>query len=92
MRPEERDGAYLWDMFQAAMEVEAVVQEHDLSAFLSNRVVVRATERMVEIIGEAAGRVSSSYRAAHPEVPWRESMARSTTNCSTRPRPKIFQN
>lgn len=70
MRPDERDGAYLWDMLQAAMEVEAVVQEHDLSAFLSNRMVMRATERMVEIIGEAAGRVSSSYRATHPEVPW----------------------
>jgi uncharacterized protein with HEPN domain len=26
----------------------------------------------LEIIGEAAGKVSASTRAAHPEIPWRE--------------------
>ena len=31
-----------------------------------------ATERRIEIIGEAARRVSSSFREAHPEIPWRE--------------------
>jgi len=26
----------------------------------------------LEIIGEAAGRVSTSFRNAHPEIPWRQ--------------------
>lgn len=72
MRPEDRDPAYLWDMLQAAREVEAMLEANDLAAFLSNIVLLRATERSVEIIGEAARRVSTVYRDAHPEIPWRE--------------------
>jgi len=33
MRPEDRDPAYLWDMLQAAREVEAMLEDHDLTAF-----------------------------------------------------------
>jgi len=71
MRPEERDAAYLWDMLQAAREVQSMMENHDLSAFLADRVLLRAIERGVEIIGETARRVSAPYTAAHPEIPWR---------------------
>jgi len=72
MQPEDRDPAYLWDMLQAAKEVEDMLDNHDLAAFLSDRVLMRAVERSVEIIGEAAKRVSETYQNAHPELPWRE--------------------
>lgn len=71
MQPEERDTAYLWDMLQAAEEVRDMVADRDLAAFLENRMLVRAVERGVEIIGEAARRVSADFAGAHPEVPWR---------------------
>ena len=71
MRPEDRDPAYLWDMLQAAREVEEMLEDNDLSAFLSSTILLRATERSVEIIGEAARRVSVVYRGMHPEIPWR---------------------
>jgi len=71
MRPEDRDPAYLWDMLQAAREVEEMLEDNDLSAFLSSTILLRATERSVEIIGEAARRVTVAYREAHPEIPWR---------------------
>ncbi len=71
MQPEERDAAYLWDMLQAAKELDSMLEDHDQPAFLANRVLMRAVERSVEIIGEAARRVSPSYMAAHPEIPWR---------------------
>ncbi len=29
-----------------------------------------AVKRLLEIVGEAARRVSPSFRAAHPEIPW----------------------
>ena len=72
MQPEERDYAYLWDMLEAAREVESMLDQYDLSAFLADHVMVRAIERTVEIIGESARRVSSSYQNSHPEIPWRE--------------------
>ena len=31
-----------------------------------------ALERSMELIGEAARRVSSSFREKHPEIPWKE--------------------
>lgn len=72
MQPEERDPAYLWDMLQAAREVEAMVEDQDLTTYLADRVLLRAIERGVEIIGDAARRVSAPYMAAHPEIPWRK--------------------
>lgn len=72
MLPEDRDPAYLWDMLQAAREVDDMLADHDLGAFLTDRVMLRAIERSVEIIGEAARCVSDTYRANHPEIPWRQ--------------------
>jgi uncharacterized protein with HEPN domain len=34
-----------------------------------------AVERLVEIIGEAAQRISEPLRQAHPEIPWRSIIA-----------------
>ncbi len=31
----------------------------------------RATERLLEIIGEAANSISDDFKVSHPEVPWR---------------------
>lgn len=72
MQPEDRDAAYIWDMLQAAREVVSMLEEHDLADFLSNRVLLLATERGVEIIGEAARRLSVTFTSSHPEVPWRK--------------------
>jgi len=72
MLPEERDPAYLWDMLQAAREVNAMLEDHDMAAFLADRVLLWAIERGIEIIGEAARQVSAAYTTAHPEIPWRE--------------------
>lgn len=72
MLPEDRDPAYLWDMLEAAREIESMLNEYDLAAFLADRVMLRAIERSVEILGEAARCISSTYQTAHPEIPWRE--------------------
>ena len=72
MQPEERDPVYLWDMLQAAREVEVMLAGQALEAFPADRALSRAMEWCVELIGEAARRVSAAYRTAHPEIPWRE--------------------
>lgn len=72
MPPDEGDLAYLWDMLQAANEMQGMLEGHDLTSFLGDCVLLRAIERSVEIIDEAAHRVSVSYQQDHPEIPWRE--------------------
>lgn len=69
---EDRDAAYLWDMLQAAKEVVEMMEEHDLPSFLTNRMLQRAIERCVEIIGEAARRVTHEGQEETPDIPWRE--------------------
>lgn len=36
----------------------------------SDRMLMHTSVRLVEVIGEAARRVSAQARAAHPEIPW----------------------
>jgi len=70
MQPEERDAAYLWDMLSAAREVMQLIDGVSLKQFESTLVLLRATERCIEIIGEAARRVSIAGRQTCPQIPW----------------------
>ena len=70
MLPEERDKAYLWDMLDAAMAVTEFVRGKTYEEYLSNRMMRGAVERSVEIVGEAARRISETTKRAHPEIPW----------------------
>lgn len=72
---EPRDAAYLWDIIETAKAVSeftAGVKPHE---YLADRKLQMAVERAVEIVGEAARRVSDSFKADHPEIPWRQIVA-----------------
>jgi uncharacterized protein with HEPN domain len=71
MTPEERDPAHLLDMIEAARTIVRYVQGRSLADNLGDEMLQDAVERNVEIIGEAARRVSASFQAAHPEIAWR---------------------
>lgn len=75
MRPDQRDAAYLWDMLEGAREAVAFAQGLTLAEYSSNRMVKLAVERAIQIVGEAANRVSPAFRDAHPEIPWRKIVA-----------------
>ena len=72
MSPEERDNAYLWDMREAARDCEDFVSDSSYDEFCANRMMHSAVERRLEILGEAAGKVSDSFQSSHPEIPWKE--------------------
>jgi uncharacterized protein with HEPN domain len=55
----QRDAALLLDMLIAAREAEGFVADIDEAAFLASRLHQNAAVRSLEIIGEAAGKVSS---------------------------------
>lgn len=71
----ENDAGYLWDMLEAARGVVGSLQDLPLEQYQADENLRLATERRIEIIGEAAGRVSQAVRDAHPEIPWRQIIA-----------------
>lgn len=68
----ERDAALPLDMLLAAREAQGFIAGLDGSAFIARRLHQNAAIRSLEVIGEAAGKVSPPTRAAHPDIPWRE--------------------
>jgi uncharacterized protein with HEPN domain len=75
MRPNERDAAYLLDMLQAAEKVRRFVHGIKQEEFVENEVLRDAVERNIEIIGEAARKVTEAFKKHHPEIPWRKIIA-----------------
>jgi uncharacterized protein with HEPN domain len=66
------DRVFLGHMLGAAHRVVELVDRTDEADFLSDWVLQDALMRELEILGEAAGRVSKEFSSAHPEIPWRE--------------------
>jgi len=75
MRPEERDAALLWDMLTYAREVTETAGAIDFESYMQDKTLRLATERRLEIIGEAARGVSRAFQDSHPEIPWRKIIA-----------------
>jgi uncharacterized protein with HEPN domain len=70
MRPDERDAAYLWDMLDSSKTLRSFVTGVTFYSYAQDKKLQLAVERALEIIGEAARRVSESYRQEHREIPW----------------------
>jgi len=56
MRPDNRDLGYAWDMLQAARDASSFMSGVAFHQYLSNKMLRKAVERLIEIIGEAAVR------------------------------------
>ena len=62
-------------MLQAARTALDFLGHASLAEYLSDAMLRSAVERQIEIIGEAAGRLSDGFRGAHPEIPWQRIIA-----------------
>ena len=67
----DRDVALLLDMLNAARECTGYVVSVDFKTFEKDRMRVRAVERTLEIVGEAARGLSDGLRQRFPQTPWR---------------------
>jgi uncharacterized protein with HEPN domain len=67
----QRDSGYLLDILQAARLALSYISGRTKSSFLGDTQCQDAVVRRLEIIGEAARRVSTATRDAHSQVPWR---------------------
>jgi len=64
------DKASLSDMLTHAREAAALLGNAGREELAANRLLQLALTRLVEIIGEAANRVSDDGRSKHVEIPW----------------------
>lgn len=71
MKPLERDAAHLWDMLDAARQAAGFSSGLTLDQLLADARTRYAIERALEIVGEAARRVSPETTSRHPEIPWK---------------------
>ena len=59
-------------MRDAAVEAGEFIRDHTRNDLDTDRMLTLALVKDIEIIGEAAGRVSEDCRARHPQLPWPE--------------------
>ncbi|MBM4019694.1 MAG: DUF86 domain-containing protein [Planctomycetes bacterium] len=67
----EGDAGRLWDMLTYARQISQGVSGMTFAQYAADGDRRLATERRLEIIGEAAPNVSQAFMEAHPEIPWR---------------------
>jgi uncharacterized protein with HEPN domain len=67
-----RDDAYLLDILIAARKALEFVEDLSWPEFAQSDLHQNAVIRPLEIIGEAARRMSQETREAHPDVPWEQ--------------------
>lgn len=67
-----RDSALLEHMLVAADRIADLVAKTDRESFFADWVIQDALIRELEILGEAAGRLSRDLTSHYPNVPWRE--------------------
>jgi uncharacterized protein with HEPN domain len=67
-----RDDAYLLDMLLAARKVMSFTAGRNYDRFLSDDLTQNAVVHCIQIIGEAARKVSPQYQETHPDIPWKE--------------------
>lgn len=74
-RETDRDAAYLWDMLDAAQNIVQFTADISVGEYLKDRKLQLAVERSLEIIGEAAKKVSSDFQQNNPDIPWHKIIA-----------------
>jgi uncharacterized protein with HEPN domain len=57
-------------MLQAARRLQEFTAALSYEGFLESVLLQSAVERQLEILGEAARRMSEAFRQEHPEIPW----------------------
>lgn len=65
------DTLYINDILDAVNAIETYLKRLNYNDFIENRMVYSATIRELEIIGEAAGKISQSLKEEYPNIDYR---------------------
>ncbi len=74
MQVSVRDAAALWDMVQAIKKIQGFTIGLSAIDYLGNELLQSAVERKLEILGEAARRISAEFQAQQQEIDWRNAI------------------
>jgi uncharacterized protein with HEPN domain len=72
MKPEDRDLALLWDMREFARQAHEMVRRITFERLDEDPIRKLALERALEVLGEAARRVSAEFQGQTPQIGWRD--------------------
>jgi uncharacterized protein with HEPN domain len=71
MTKPERDADYLGHIREAIERIDEYLIGVARERFLADRMLQDAVIRNIEIVGEAARKLSDGFTTRHPSVPWR---------------------
>ena len=74
MQANNRDAASLWDMVQAIHRIQEFTAGLSFDDYQASILIQSAVERQLEILGEAAGRVSDALRQTYSTIDWRRTV------------------
>jgi uncharacterized protein with HEPN domain len=66
------DVLFLGHMLKAIDRITALTDRTDFRSFEEDWIVQNAVMRELEILGEAAGRLSRTLTSQHSDIPWRQ--------------------
>ncbi len=67
-----RDSAFLVDALRASHNAVEFLGGLELAAFVADEKTQSAVVHQLLVLGEAVKRLSTVFREAHPEIPWRK--------------------
>ncbi len=68
----QHEAACLWDMIRAIDRIQSFTENNDLNDYLASNLLQSAVERQLEILGEAANRLTKEFQSVYPEINWRK--------------------
>lgn len=68
---DEQAKSYLWDIREAAHEIEGFVKGVKFHQFEKNKMLRYAVERQLHVIGEATHHISPQFRKKYPQINWK---------------------
>ena len=72
---QSKDKIRVQHILDEAGEISKYTEDKSFEEFVKDGKTVRAVIRSIEVIGEAASRMSTEFHEAHPEIPWQKIIA-----------------
>ncbi len=69
---EKNNWVYLTHMWEMCRKALNIIKGYDKSEFLQNEIIQLALTRLIEMIGEAAAQVDTTFRSEYDQIPWSE--------------------